>query len=172
MMIYYPLWVRFQGRLLGLVWQTDSGDAVDADTDAVLVQDGKVAAAGSAGGLRALGVRHGITLEDDDDDPLELDGLGDLLELPPSDELCARLLNAWNLYGDIARSVGCSLDDRGPVAGNCYDKLFYGCNLESITPAGEHYAPVFSEDEKDMIREVLNRGRIILAGHLQPESVL
>jgi hypothetical protein len=164
------MWIRFQGRQLGLLWQAGDGDGPGEELDSVITEHGKVAAAGTAAELHALGVRLGIDLEEDDGDVWELDGLEELLGLPPTEEICARLLTAWNLYDDIARSVGCSLDDRGPVSETCYDKLFHGNNLESITPPGERYRPAFSAQEKDAVREVLNRGRIILAGHLQHPS--
>lgn len=100
------------------------------------------------------------------DEPQNLDGLEWLLELPASDEICTELLNAWNLFNDIARSVGASLDDSGPEASKCYDKLFYGTNLESITPVGEHYSPEFTDEERLLVAEILNRGRTILTARL------
>ncbi|WP_345147738.1 hypothetical protein [Arthrobacter ginkgonis] len=128
--------------------------------------------------LLALAGRHGLELEtaiDPEcgiDTPQDLDGLEALLELAVSDDTCAQLLNAWNLFADIARSVGATLDDRGPKASKCYDKVFYGNNLECITPAGEHYSPDFSASEQRLIAEILNRGRTILASRLQvdPET--
>ncbi|MCG2620734.1 hypothetical protein LVY72_02275 [Arthrobacter sp. I2-34] len=167
-MVYYPLWIRFQGRRLALVWQIGDGEGPVDQKDAVVVEQGTVASAGTAAELQALGLRLGISLEDDDDDLWELDGLEDLLELPPSEEICTRLLNAWNLYDDVARSVDCSLDDRSAIARTCYDKLFFGNNLDSITPAGTQFRPAFNDAEKDAVREILHRGRIILAGQLRP----
>ncbi|WP_149957575.1 hypothetical protein [Zafaria cholistanensis] len=123
--------------------------------------------------LSALADRHGLglqsafDLEYSIDTPQDLDGLEALLELPVSDGTCAELLNAWNLFADIARSVGATLDDRGPKASKCYDKIFYGNNLECITPAGEHYSPDFSASERQLMTEILDRGRTILANHLQ-----
>ena len=58
------------------------------------------------------------------------------------------------------------MDDSGPEASKCYDKLFYGTNLESITPVGEHYSPEFTDDEHLLIAEILNRGRTILAARI------
>lgn len=95
-----------------------------------------------------------------------LDGIEDLLQLPASDDTCTQLLNAWNLLDDIARSVKASLNDRGPKADKCYDKLFYGNNLPSITPPGEHYGPYFDDHEQRLISEILDRGRMILASHI------
>jgi hypothetical protein len=110
--------------------------------------------------------RHGLNLEEDSEAPQNLDGLERLLELPASDEICSQILNAWNLYNDIARSVGATLDDRSEDVDRCYDKLFYGNNLKSVTPAGEHYGPDFNDEERRLITEILNRGRTILATHL------
>jgi hypothetical protein len=110
--------------------------------------------------------RHGLNLEKGSEAPRNLDGLERLLELPASDEICRQLLNAWNLYIDIARSVGATLDDRSKDVDKCYDKLFYGNNLESVTPAGEHYSPEFHDKERHLITEILNGGRAILSARL------
>jgi hypothetical protein len=165
MRLSYPHWIRFRGRTLGLVWQTEDGSQeMDGDTDAVLVEDGRIVAARDPGELSMLALRHGLILEEPNGEPQNLDGLEELLELPTSDDICAQVLNAWNLFGDIARSVAATLDDRGPGADKCYDKLFYGNN--PVTPVGEHNAPYFDAAERRIIKEVLDRGRTILATHL------
>lgn len=105
-------------------------------------------------------------MEGDNDETQNLDGLEQLLQLPASDDICSQLLNAWNLFGDIARRVNASLDDRGSEADKCYDRLFYGNNLASITPPGEHYSPYFNTDEQRLITAILDRGRVLLASHL------
>lgn len=165
MRLSYPHWIRFRGHTLGLVWQTDDGpQEIEGDTDAVLVEGGRIVAAQDPDELAMLALRHGLILEEANGEPQNLDGLEELLELPTSDDICAQVLNAWNLFGDIARSVAGTLDDRGPGADKCYDKLFYGNNL--VTPVGEHYAPYFDAAERRIIKEVLDRGRTILATHL------
>jgi hypothetical protein len=175
MMLCYPCWIQFQGRTLGLIWQSADGTEdtdTNEDTDRVLTDNGKIVSASTAEGLVVLAGHHGFGLESPFDDPQNLDGLDGLLELPVSDATCAQLLNAWNLLGDIARSVDATLDDRSPEASKCYDKLFHGNNLECITPAGEHYSPYFSGAERRLMAEILGRGRAILATHLQdnPET--
>ena len=167
MMISYGHWIRFRNQTLGLVWQTDDGTGEpDEDTDCVLTDGGRVVTMSPADGFEAVADRHGLALEKGDQEPQNLDGLDQLLELPASEGVCAQVLNAWNLFNDIARSLGASLDDWGPEASACYDKLFYGNNLESITPAGEHYSPDFAHQERLTIMEILNRGRTILTAHL------
>lgn len=163
----YEYWIRFHGQKLGLVWQTDDGTGEDdGDTDRVLVDNGRIVCARTPTELETMAHRHGLILEEGNDDGQNLDELERLLELPASDETCAQLLNGWNLFNDIARSVGGSLDDRGPEASACYDKLFAGNNLETMTPPGEPYRPDFSHSDRLLITEILNRGRTILAAHI------
>ncbi|WP_262105729.1 hypothetical protein [Arthrobacter sp. Marseille-P9274] len=163
----YPQWVQFQGRSLGIVCQNDNGtEEANEDTDGVLVTNGRIVSVRTPEEFSTVAIDHGLDLEDDELESQNLDGLEELLELPMSDDICAQLLNAWNLFADIARSVDATLDDRGPVASKCYDKLFFGNNLESVTPAGEHYSPSFNESERRTMQEILDRGRTILATHL------
>lgn len=161
----YPHWIQFQGQGLGLVWQTDD-EAGDEDTDGVLVHNGQIVWARTQEDFPELARQHNLTLDPGNEEFQNLDGIEDLLQLPASDDTCAQLLNAWNLLGDIACSVNASLDDRGPETDKCYDKLFYGNNLPSITPPGEHYSPLFDDHEQRVISEILNRGRVILTNRL------
>jgi hypothetical protein len=162
----YPHRIQFQGQQLGLVWQTDDEAGDEGDTDGVLVYNGQIVSARTQEDFADLARQHNLTLEAGNEEPQNLDGIEDLLQLPASDGTCTQLLNAWNLLGDIARSVNASLDDRGPEADRCYDKLFYGNNLPSITPEGEHYSPLFDDHEQRVISEVLDRGRVILTNRL------
>jgi hypothetical protein len=166
MRMSYPHWIQFRDQRLGLVWHTDDEAADEGDTDGVLVHNGQILWASTQEELSELARQHNLTLQPGNEEPQNLDGIEGLLQLPASDDTCAQLLNAWNLLGDIARSVNASLEDRGPEADKCYDKLFYGNNLPSITPPGEHYGPYFDDHEQRVISEILDRGRVILASRL------
>lgn len=167
MKMSYRHWIQFRGQTLGLVWQTEDGtQEVEGDTDCVLVDNGRVVSVLTPEEFLTVARQHGLNLEEGSEAPQNLDGLERLLELPASDEICTQVLNAWNLYNDIARSVGATLDDRSEDVDRCYDKLFYGNNLKSVTPAGEHYSPDFNDEERRLITEILNRGRAILAARL------
>lgn len=167
MKISYRHWIQFRGQTLGLVWQSDDGTGVaDEDSDGVLVDNGRIVAVRTPAEFSVLSHHHDLTLEEDNGTLQNLDGLEELLELPLSDGICAQILDAWNLFNDISRSVGASLDSWSPDLDTCYDKLFFGINLESITPAGEHYRAIFSDKERRLITEILNRGRTILAAHV------
>jgi hypothetical protein len=156
----------------GLIWQSDDESESMEDTDGVVVDDGgRIVWARTPRELTELAEQYGLTLEDDAPSELmKLDGLEYLLKLPVSDDICNQLINAWNLLGDIARSVDASLDDRGADKDRCYEKLFAGMNTKYSTPPGEHYSPRFKKSEKRLIREVFNRGRIILDARLQERA--
>jgi hypothetical protein len=49
-----------------------------------------------------------------------------------------------------------------------YEKLFYGNNLPSITPIGEHYIPSWSNDELIEMRLVFMAGLDHLKKKLEP----
>jgi len=167
MKISHQLWVRFGGRKLGLVWQTDDGSQeTEGDSDGVLVNEDKIVSVRTPEAFSIIARQYGLDLDEDNSEPQNLDGLERLLELPISDDICSQILKAWNLFNDIARSVGATLDDRSPNADKCYDKLFAGNNLASITPAGEHCSPYFSDEDGGLIAEILDRGRTILAAHI------
>ena len=167
MRLSYPVWVRFNGCDRALIWQTDDSTQVtDEDTDAVLVLDGRIVTAFTTEDLTTVAARHGLELKDSDGAVQVLDDVEELLELPASEAICAQVLDAWNLFADIARSVSATLDDTGEAWQQCYDKLFFGNNLPSVTPAGEEYRPCFTVEEQRLIRDVFIRGRAILATHL------
>lgn len=74
---------------------------------------------------------------------------------------CELLLDGWNTLEDMARSIGVPLteatvDDPDSLR-IAYDKLFYGNNLPSVTPADEAYSPLFSSGERKAIRSYLRR---------------
>ncbi|MHA7277730.1 hypothetical protein ACX80O_14590 [Arthrobacter sp. Hz1] len=167
MMISYEYRIHFRGQIVALVWQTDDGTGDrETDTDCVLVSNGKIVSGAVGEGVAMVAHRCGLILEQGDDEPLNLDGLEQLLDLPATDAICAQILNGWNLFNDIARSLGVSLNDDGTEASNCYDKLFFGNNLASTTPDGEHYRPSFTRQERSCITTILNRGRAMLAANI------
>ena len=57
------------------------------------------------------------------------------------------MLNLWNLAIDIKNSCGLK-DSLLDGHKRLYDKLFYGNNLESLTPGGCKYVPDFTVLEK------------------------
>lgn len=65
------------------------------------------------------------------------------------------VITAWNALDDLTRSLGAPLGFFGRLANRCYDKLFWGLNLESVTPPGQWYTPSWRPRELSKIDQVL-----------------
>lgn len=72
---------------------------------------------------------------------------------------CEFLIDFWNLFSDIAYSIGKKLEPIKTKRSNrCYNKLFWGLNLPSVTPEGCEYEPIFTKRERKLIREIMRTG--------------
>ena len=74
---------------------------------------------------------------------------------------CSAFLNAWNFFDDLAglhTGVDSEYTRLSRAAATCYDKLFWGNNLPSVTPPGERFEPTWSPDDLAAI------GRVFVAG--------
>jgi hypothetical protein len=76
---------------------------------------------------------------------------------------CATLLGAWDLVEDLAEARG-RPRPTGAVRARVHEKLFWGCNLPSVTPSGEQYVPSWSRRERRVLRRVTERGSALVAG--------
>ncbi|WAC18646.1 hypothetical protein OVA24_15545 [Luteolibacter sp. SL250] len=162
---YYDCLFRFRGAERHLIWFSDDRDGVFAD------EHYKVPTFASTESLESAFPRlvHGqLKIES----PIlqDLDSVEASCRSSGKLEIdCGSFLTAWNLYVDVARSVG----DRGSAYLDSdssldaeYDKLFHGNNFPAMTPPGQHYIPSWSDSERDNIRK-----HLILGSELFGESI-
>lgn len=72
---------------------------------------------------------------------------------------CSFLIDFWNLFSDIAYSIGKELEPvRTRRIDRCYNKLFWGLNLPVVTPEDCEYEPIFTKRERKLIREIMRMG--------------
>lgn len=72
---------------------------------------------------------------------------------------CEFLIDFWNLFSDIAYSVGKELEPiKTRRLNRCYNKLFRGLNLPAVTPEVCEYEPIFTKRERKLIREAMHTG--------------
>ena len=100
-----------------------------------------------------------IPLSDDPPTFFDLEKVSLWCESPGADGIDrCEFLNAWNLFDDLTSSCNqpASLFAYSSKTENgLYDKLFWGNNLPSVTPIGEHYEPEWSQEEIKGLQEVL-----------------
>lgn len=154
MKTYYPLHFFLGGAHRVLVWYNN-------DADGVLIDDrDKIPVFRDFPCCLAATAPLDIELKLEESEPYDFDQLKVWLEKPDDQLDCADFLNIWNLFDDIMRSYAIAQDyrDEYEEADDVYDKLFWGCNLPSVTPEGEHYAPEWSEVELYVMACVLREG--------------
>lgn len=80
---------------------------------------------------------------------------------------CCEFLAAWNLFGDLSRSLGASFDADHNRTGRIYGKLLWGSNLPSMTPPGEKFMPYWPGREVDTMHEVLSDGLALFRANVR-----
>jgi hypothetical protein len=138
---YFACCFKLGSQVRFLLWFSDSdsswGDGLYLD------DQGKTPVYASEAETKRFGQSLGLDVGDANDVVIDLDIVAEWLEHPSGDEIdCEYFLDAWNLFGDIARSTAERFDADIEVTRRVYDKLFWGNNLSPVTPPGEHYVPV------------------------------
>lgn len=68
------------------------------------------------------------------------------------------ILDIWNFASDISNTLYSPIwiDCKSRDLCNIYEKLLWGCNLDSLTPDKEIFIPVFSDKEKKLLKRIYN----------------
>ena len=85
------------------------------------------------------------------------------------------LLAAWNMFLDVSYALDVPFkgnwyysEARDTVRDRVYDKLFYGNNVYNLTPGGEYYIPVWSDQERNKIAEIITDEFTLFRRHIIP----
>ncbi|MHC4251842.1 MAG: hypothetical protein ACYS9X_22205 [Planctomycetota bacterium] len=157
---YYAVWVRLNGVEQCFIWHTDDEDGVWVDQERRFVPS-----FGSFADATSYADAIGVKLSEASRPLLDLDAVRRWAIYPGTGDIDhSGLLDVWNLGEDFARSLDLPRSRRNM---DLYDRLFWGCNLPSVTPPGQHYVPDFSDEEEARLRSVLREevGRIESALH-------
>ncbi len=168
--LYYPLWYRLDNKDRYLIWY--SVEEVNEDLDGVVLDsNGKIRVFVSLDALAAYAQVENISLEVENifpkQDELNLHNLDTVVKWlkakhSKTEGLTSinpnEFLTVWNLFTDVSRSTGGNFDIDRDFTKMIYSKLFWGNNLPAVTPEGKCYIPVWSRNEKKIIREVMSQG--------------
>ncbi|UPG89482.1 hypothetical protein L2Y96_19110 [Luteibacter aegosomaticola] len=147
---------RLDGHDRHFLWYADEPDGV------VVGASGEMVTFASEAELLAFGATEGISWPLDFTVSYDLDAVAAWTAQRDAEAIdCIMMLNAWNLFVDIAATFSCKLlEPRGANA--VYDKIFWGNNLPTMTPPGEHYVPAWSQEEADVLVGVCKAGLSLL----------
>jgi hypothetical protein len=153
---YYACCVRIDGADVFLAWYQD------ATSGFVRTASDRVLATSTLEQLGQAARELGFSLPLDEVTDYDFDRIAAWCDRPTPDGIeCVPFLNAWNMLDDLARVD--EIPDT-PFArlsrdcGGCYDKLFWGNNIPTVTPPGERYVPSWDADEVEDTRAVMAEG--------------
>ena len=150
---YFDLWYRLDSEDGHLIWYTDDKDGVVVDTES------NVPSFRNTEALLGYAQTHGLTIDVGEPILFNLDLAAQWLLAGTSTSVdCGNILNAWNLFDDVARSVGGAFDGESEASQKIYEKLFWGNNLPSVTPEGERYDPAWTLADLETLGDVLSSG--------------
>ncbi len=92
----------------------------------------------------------------------DLNLIKDWIITPNKDIDCNYFLEIWNLFNDISFSLNVDFIGNYHSTNSVYDKLFFGCNLPSISYTSKDYIPRWTYDEIEMIKNVFLNGLNII----------
>ncbi|WP_146106452.1 hypothetical protein [Desulfobulbus oralis] len=152
----YPYGYCFKGNLTILIWITNDNerDSFLLDKDKQLVTSSNI-----EGFSKILGTdfnkvhwNEGSYI-DFDKFLISLKTLK--VDKSSSKSTCIRLLNGWNFIEDILHTFN-MVDEikklKTPTLNKVYEKIFHGNNLQSITPEGKSYNPLWTRSEIKEVR--------------------
>lgn len=161
--MYYRCWYRLDSYDRYLIWY--NVEEVDEDLDGVVLDaQGDIPIFDSSDALLSYAQNQNISLVTEEPILHDLDVLAQWSHIKQSSPAssatidCDAFLSAWNLFADVSRSLGAHFDSDREKSGEIYMKLFWGNNLPSLTPEGKCFIPTWSEDEEQVINEILSQG--------------
>jgi hypothetical protein len=154
-MKYFALLYRLNAENRYLIWISNEKDFVVADAG------GLVPTFKDTTAVHAYAELNHYCLEDEEPILHDLDSVAAWTKTPGVPVDRGNALAAWNLFGDVARSIrgkGIAFDQLDSQFQSIYDKVFRGNNLPSMSPKGRHYVPEWSPGELAALAEVISAG--------------
>jgi hypothetical protein len=153
---YYRLLYRLDGTDQLLLWFSDEEDGVFTEAP------GRVLSFATEARLLSFTDRHGLPVAEEGPILHDLDAVQRWTTDPRAETLdCRDALAAWNLFMDVASSLpveGAAFVRADSELNLIYEKVFWGNNLPAVTPEGERYEPLWTEDEVSHLAGLLSRG--------------
>lgn len=150
---FYVCQYRFDGREGCLIWYTNEPDGV------LTGSDGKVLRFSDAQSLREYAASIGIVIEPETPILHDLDvaakwvAAGGQGNVNPDE-----LLKTWNLFTDVAYSVGASFEGESPLLEDIYSRLVQSSDLPALIVPGSKPCSEWEEEERKILSDVLSRG--------------
>ena len=153
----YPYAYVYRAQRTILIWLANDTDTFKLNSDSNLLQASKLSTLKRKLGTEVAKVHWAEYVEINFDKFFA--ALRNLkAERASSSKTCFILLEGWNFIEDMICTFNLKADFkklRSRVLNKAHDKLFYGCNLPSVTPKGKSYSPIWTAEEITVMRSAL-----------------
>ena len=95
-------------------------------------------------------------LVDEDVESYDLDSVIDLIPQLKESEKCNKILDCWNLFSDMAQTIGIFFSGDSDDISILYEKIVLGSNIETLKNA--EYHPLLTNEENKLLESVLCDG--------------
>lgn len=151
---YYLVKVTYKDIESFLIWYSD-------DEDGLLLLDDNLLIFKNIDEAMSFAKNQNFLLEMDEN-KFDFSDVFELLKGIEFSENCSKLINIWNFFSDLAKSlnmefVGDSDDD---VVTDIYSQLFHGINIKVLK--NEEYHPILDDEEKQKCVSIFRNGLSLL----------
>lgn len=156
----YPYTYAYLGKLSTLLWApSGAGDIFLRDCDGALCSAGNIEDAKVLFGKLPNSISWDeVAFVDFDSFWREIDRLNE--NTSADEDACAVILAGWNFIEDVLRTYSFNdlRDELNEVQVNkAYKKIFYGSNIDAVTPEGSSYNPEWDKAELEILKSSLRR---------------
>ncbi len=150
---YYIYWYRLNRKDAYLIFYYDEIDGFVIDENGFVINFDEVS------DVIDYSKRNHIKVDVENPNLLDLDIVQNWMNNSDNKiENYNPFLEAWNLFEDISISINENFDKEKEVTNNLYNRIFWGCNIPTVTPEGESFTPTWTKKELKIIRKTLNFG--------------
>jgi hypothetical protein len=150
---YYILWYRLDDKDSYLIWYSNSNDRILTN------KKEKILNFSSKQELNEYAFENALNIEPEEPTLHNLDAVVEWIKVGDEKSIdCNECKSAWNLFEDVSQSVKIIFDSNEEVINNVYDKLFWGCNLPSVTPKSKSFNPEWNKSEINILKRILSNG--------------
>ena len=142
--IYYIIKFEYYSEEKWALWFT-------SDKDGVITENGKIYCFDSERSLKIYCRKMNINSEEEVEE-YRIDEIEKWVNTESIEVDCRMILEFWNIVDDISERI--------------YEKLFYGNNLKSINTSGREYVPKWSDEELEVLKNILKQALIFIKKQL------
>lgn len=148
---YYITNLRYRGQLRFFIWYMD---VIGSERDGVLTDAGRVLTFKNENELYMYAAKKRINVIDNRNYSLWDNNIRSHFKYSDTTEDCRYFNSLWNIVNDINNSIGrvTIAERRFKHIDRIYRKMFWGNNLEALTPEGEEFIPFFNTMERIIIQ--------------------